>query len=67
MVRLIPLAALVGLALTTACTTPSFLSAPPSPAQVHERLLTIDTHVDTPLRIVGDGIDPGVSPPTSAW
>lgn len=28
-------------------------------ARIHERVLTIDTHVDTPLRIVGEGVDLG--------
>jgi len=28
-------------------------------AAIHERIFTLDTHADTPLRILGDGIDPG--------
>ncbi len=29
-------------------------------ARIHERALTIDTHVDTPMRLVGKGFDIGV-------
>jgi len=30
-----------------------------SPASLHERILTLDTHCDTPLRIMGDKVDMG--------
>jgi membrane dipeptidase len=29
-------------------------------ARIHEQVLTIDTHVDTPMRLVGEGFDLGV-------
>ena len=35
-------------------------------ARIHERALTIDTHVDTPMRLVGKGFDIGVRHDTGA-
>ncbi|MHB8860830.1 MAG: dipeptidase [Pirellulaceae bacterium] len=39
---------------------------PPTAARIHEQVLTIDTHVDTSLRLVGKGFDLGVRHDASA-
>lgn len=58
MMHLMGCTAVVALAFLAAC-APITPGPKPlgSPESMHERLLTIDTHVDTPLRLIEDGVD----------
>ena len=60
MQRILLLAMLSLLIITNGCTTTGRdARIKRKAARIHERVLTIDSHVDTPLRIVGEGVDMG--------